>query len=119
MSFPGESEIAPKQTVDKFGCVDVVQELPSTNRNKAWSSVLKYCKHCVGSPMYQLETPTELRILEIYASQEAYESHLNTPHFKKYKTTTLKMVKSLKLIDMNAIDAGTMAKIFRKIPLAQ
>ena len=34
-------------------------------------------------PMYQKENPTEVRILEIYASQEAYESHLKTPHFLK------------------------------------
>lgn len=70
-------------------------------------------------PMYQIENPTEIRILEIYASKKAYESHLATPHFKKYKTTTLKMVKSLRLIDMYTIDVDTMAKIFRKIPLPQ
>ena len=66
-------------------------------------------------PMYQKENPNQVRILEIYASKEAYESHLKTPHFQKYKTTTLKMVKSLKLIDMEAIDTDTMTKIFSKL----
>lgn len=66
-------------------------------------------------PMYQKENPTQVRILEIYASREAYESHLKTPHFQKYKTTTLKMVKSLKLVDMDVMDAETMAKIFKKM----
>ena len=66
-------------------------------------------------PMYQKDSPTQVRILEIYASREAYESHLKTPHFQEYKTTTLKMVKSLKLIDMEAIDMETMPKIFRKL----
>ena len=66
-------------------------------------------------PMYQKENPTQVRILEIYADRNAYESHLKTPHFQKYKTTTLKMVKSLKLIDMEAIDAQTMPEIFRKL----
>lgn len=65
-------------------------------------------------PMFEKEDPTEIRILEIYASREAYESHLKTPHFQKYKTSTLKMVKSLKLIDMEAIDPETMPEIFRK-----
>ena len=65
-------------------------------------------------PMYQKESPTRVRILEIYATREAYESHLKTPHFQKYKTTTLHMVKSLKLIDMEAIDPETMPQIFRK-----
>ena len=66
-------------------------------------------------PMYQEEHPTQVRILEIYASKEAYESHLKTPHFQKYKTTTVKMVKSLKLVDMEAIDLETMPEIFRKL----
>lgn len=66
-------------------------------------------------PMYQKANPTQIRILEIYANREAYEAHLKTPHFQKYKTTTLKMVKSLKLIDMNNIDSETMVDIFRRI----
>lgn len=66
-------------------------------------------------PMYQKENPTQVRILEIYANREAYESHLKTPHFHTYKTTTLKMVKALKLIDMEAIDTETMPDIFRKL----
>tara|TARA_R110002033_G_scaffold84659_1_gene135248 strand:+ start:191 stop:607 length:417 start_codon:yes stop_codon:yes gene_type:complete len=66
-------------------------------------------------PMYQNENPTEIRILEIYMDRKAYEAHLETPHFKDYKTTTLKMVKSLKLIDMKAIDGEAMPMIFKKI----
>lgn len=66
-------------------------------------------------PLYQKEDPTQIRILEIYANREAYEAHLKTPHFLKYKTTTLKMVKSLKLVDMANLDSLTMADIFRKM----
>ena len=66
-------------------------------------------------PLYQKENPTQIRILEIYANRKAYEAHLKTPHFQKYKTSTLKMVKSLKLVDMNNIDSPTMAEIFRKM----
>jgi len=66
-------------------------------------------------PMFQKENPTQIRILEIYANREAYEEHLKTPHFQKYKTSTLKMVKTLKLLDMDNIDSQTMAEIFRKM----
>ena len=66
-------------------------------------------------PMYQKENPEQIRILEIYANRQAYESHLKTPHFQKYKTGTLKMVKSFKLTDMTNIDPKTMVEIFRKI----
>lgn len=66
-------------------------------------------------PMYQKENPNEIRLLEIYASKEAYESHLQTPHFQHYKTTTLPMVKKLRLIDMKAIDPERMSEIFFKL----
>ena len=66
-------------------------------------------------PLSQKENPTQIRILEIYANREAYEAHLKTPHFQKYKTSTLKMVKSLKLVDMDNIDSQTMAEIFCKM----
>ena len=70
-------------------------------------------------PMYQQENPSLIRILEIYASQEAYQQHLKSPHFQKYKTSTLDMVKSLKLVEMDAIDATTMPLMFRKLKETQ
>ena len=66
-------------------------------------------------PMYPKENPLQIRILEIYANQEAYEQHLRTPHFQKYKTATLDMIKSLKLIEMDAIDTATIPLMFRKL----
>ena len=66
-------------------------------------------------PMYEKERPTTFRILEIYASRDAYESHLATSHFQRYKTTTLNMVKSLRLVDMTVLDAATMVGIFGKM----
>lgn len=66
-------------------------------------------------PMFQKENPTEIRLLEIYADEASYKSHLQTPHFKHYKETTLKMVESLKLIDMEAIDMEAMPGIFKKL----
>ncbi|MCH5715515.1 putative quinol monooxygenase [Niabella hibiscisoli] len=68
-------------------------------------------------PMFQKKQVNEIRILEIYASQDAYEAHLKTPHFQHYKTATLKMVKSLNLVDMNALDTETMPRIFKKMGL--
>lgn len=66
-------------------------------------------------PMFQKEFPNEIRLLEIYESKAAYESHLQTSHFKEYKSSTLHMVKSLKLIEMEAIDEVSMPKIFIKL----
>ena len=66
-------------------------------------------------PMYQKESPTQVRIVEIYADNAAYKSHLQTPHFQHYKTSTLEMVKSLKLIDMTSMDGQAMLEIFKKL----
>ena len=47
--------------------------------------------------------PANVTVFEIYANQEAYQSHIQTAHFKKYKATTAEMVKSLELIDVTSI----------------
>jgi quinol monooxygenase YgiN len=51
-----------------------------------------------------------IRIFEVYADADAYNAHLESPHFKKYKTSTQKMVKSLKLVESNPILLGANAK---------
>ena len=65
-------------------------------------------------PMQSAEDSTRIRILEIYASEEAYQSHIKTEHFQKYKQGTMHMVKSLKLPTMKPLDPETMKLIFTK-----
>jgi len=47
--------------------------------------------------------PSHITILEIYADTAAYQSHITTIHFKKYKETVKDMVKSLELVEVNLI----------------
>lgn len=47
--------------------------------------------------------PTLITILEVYSSIEAYQSHILTPHFRKYKDTVKDMVLSLELIDTDLV----------------
>ena len=47
--------------------------------------------------------PSQITILEIYADTDAYKSHIETAHFKKYKETVKNMVKSLKITDVSLI----------------
>lgn len=47
--------------------------------------------------------PSHITILEIYADTAAYQAHITTSHFKKYKETVKDMVKSLELVDVNLI----------------
>ena len=50
------------------------------------------------------ENPCKVTILETYASREAYEKHIASEHFPKYKQGTLHMVKSLVLSDQTPLN---------------
>ena len=56
------------------------------------------------------ERPNEVTILEIYADEAAYQSHIKTPHFQKYKQGTLDMVQALELIDTTPLIPGVKIK---------
>ena len=50
------------------------------------------------------EDPRLVTILETYASKDAYEKHVASKHFQKYKQGTLHMVKSLQLCDQTPLN---------------
>ena len=50
------------------------------------------------------ENPCRVTILETYANRAAYESHIASEHFQKYKQGTLHMVKSLTLSDQTPLN---------------
>ena len=50
------------------------------------------------------ENPCKVTILETYASREAYEKHIASEHFQRYKQGTLHMVKSLVLSDQTPLN---------------
>ena len=66
-------------------------------------------------PMQQKRNSCQIRILEIYADQDAYKRHIASEHFQTYKQGTLHMVKSLDLVDMTSMNPNAMADIFRKM----
>jgi quinol monooxygenase YgiN len=53
--------------------------------------------------LYEKTNPTHVTVFEIYADMDAYQQHILTPHFKKYKATVQGMVKSLELVDVAPI----------------
>ena len=65
-------------------------------------------------PMSAIKDNTQIRILEIYRNQEAYKSHIASPHFKKYKKGTLHMVKSLDLVDIYQLCPENFNRIFKR-----
>ncbi|TBO44873.1 putative quinol monooxygenase [Pedobacter kyonggii] len=53
--------------------------------------------------VYDKSNPRNVTVFEVYANEEAYQIHLKTKHFLKYKNGTLKMVKSLDLVEVAPI----------------
>lgn len=49
------------------------------------------------------DRPNQIRLLEVYASRSAYEAHVKSPHFLRYKESTANMVLSLNLLDTDPI----------------
>lgn len=99
-----EIEVYPEYLAEYLACANEVDRL-SVEREPG-----VICLY----PMQSTEDSTQIRILEIYASNEAYQQHLQTEHFQKYKQGTLHMVKSLKLPTMRPLDPETMKLIFTK-----
>jgi quinol monooxygenase YgiN len=54
--------------------------------------------------------PSQVRLFESYTDLAAYQSHLQTAHFRKYKAQTLRMVKSLTLVETDPILLGSKSK---------
>ena len=57
--------------------------------------------------VYEKNKPTHVTVFEIYASVDAYNFHIQTPHFLKYKAAVKNMVKSLTLTDVIPIALET------------
>ena len=53
--------------------------------------------------VYDKKNPTHVTVFEIYADEKAYQSHIQTAHFKKYKNAAQDVVKSLELVDVGPI----------------
>jgi quinol monooxygenase YgiN len=64
--------------------------------------------------VYDKAHPTKVTVFEVYASEEAYQLHLKTPHFLKYKNGTLKMVKSLELVEVAPIAIEIKPELMKK-----
>ena len=50
--------------------------------------------------VYEKDNPTHVTVFEIYANETAYQTHIKTSHFLKYKAEVQSMVKSLELINV-------------------
>ena len=65
-------------------------------------------------PMSVIKNNAKIKILEIYRTREAYKKHIESPNLKKYKESTLHMVKSLELVDTLQICPSNFYRIFKK-----
>jgi quinol monooxygenase YgiN len=54
--------------------------------------------------------PTHITIMEIFENTDAFQAHIKTPHFLKYKTATKDMIKSLEVLEANPLVPGMKVK---------
>nr|AOS95266.1 antibiotic biosynthesis monooxygenase [uncultured bacterium] len=52
------------------------------------------------------DRPNQVRLFEVYAGTAAYQAHLQSAHFLRYKSQTALMVRSLKLIETEPVLLG-------------
>lgn len=53
------------------------------------------------------DNPAHVRVFEIYRDAAAYETHLQTAHFRKFRAATDAMVRARKLVDANPVSLAT------------
>jgi quinol monooxygenase YgiN len=56
------------------------------------------------------DNPTHLRFFEIYADENAYRSHIASPHFQKYVAVTQPMITARKLVEATPIQLSAKSK---------
>src|SRR5438309_8362015 len=56
------------------------------------------------------EHSEQIRLFETYKDAAAYESHIQSPHFKRYKDRTRQMVKLLTLVETEPILLGSKSR---------
>ena len=54
--------------------------------------------------------PNQIRLFEMYKDQASYQAHLQTAHFRQYKSITQKMVRALTLIETEPILLGSQSR---------
>ncbi|WP_369823926.1 putative quinol monooxygenase [Collimonas sp. OK242] len=61
--------------------------------------------------VYEKEHPNRVWVFEMYTDAHAYQTHLETPHFKKFLEVTKKMMISKTLLDAVPIALGAKTNI--------
>lgn len=60
--------------------------------------------------VFEKDDPTRARVFEVYSDEDAYRTHLQTPHFQKFRAETEAMVRSRRLLDAVPIVLGAKGK---------
>lgn len=90
-------EVYPEYATEYMGCASEVGEISLRTEPGVLTMYA----------LRQKENPCLVTILETYASQEAYNKHIASEHFQRYKKMTSHMVKSLVLSDQTPLNKAS------------
>ncbi|MFP2906769.1 putative quinol monooxygenase [Pyxidicoccus sp. 3LFB2] len=57
------------------------------------------------------DNPARIRVFEMYADKSAYQAHLRTPHFQKFRSATARMVLARKMYDTVPVLLGAKPRL--------
>ncbi|MGK9232967.1 antibiotic biosynthesis monooxygenase [Inquilinus limosus] len=60
--------------------------------------------------VFEKDDPARVRVFEVYSDETAYRTHLQTPHFQKFRSDTETMIRSRRLLDAVPIILGAKAQ---------
>jgi len=102
--FPGSISAQPKNLVVRMAKLQIdpaqLENYKAALKEEIETSVRVEQGVLTLYAVHEKNNPTHVTVFEIYADEDAYKSHIQTPHFKKYKDTTKEWVKSLELLDV-------------------
>ncbi|UOG73468.1 antibiotic biosynthesis monooxygenase [Hymenobacter tibetensis] len=109
LKLPAQSAQVPAQKPQKVRLSRIVVDSTQLESYKAFlqeeieASMSKEPGVLSLYAVFERKKPNHLTILEMYATEAAYQAHVKTPHFLKYKQGTLGMVQELELIDTDPL----------------
>ena len=96
-SFLAELELDPRQ-IDAF--TTAVREVGQVSVRAEEGCLALYA-------VADSDNPSRVHVFEIYRDSAAYQAHLQTPHFQRFRATTNSMVLSRKLLDATPVSIAT------------
>lgn len=120
LSYPMHAQPTPSDPMVRLAEVEVhpdkVEAFLQVAQEVARASVETEPGVLALYPVRVKGTSSTFRVIEVYRDKAAYEAHLKTPHFLRYKEASLPLVASLCLLDTESLQPELLPMLLKKYP---